>query len=142
MQKFFRKMSLSLVVLVGCLSLLSSSGIDNSAAPVPRFIDCYVSPKVLEFSDGPLNPASLPIDVNVDGTWGAWVSPSWIRINGQGTLSSGGDATVTVTLYPPIPAGTAIPGSCATEAIAYVNFYFGCGGTQQVKVRYVRCPCC
>lgn len=146
MKRMISRFVFVLVAGAGSLVLSGSSRIEKPEAQAEAmFLDCYVAQKVVEFNDGRLNVTSLPIDVNVDGTWGAYVvgsAASWVRINGGGTISSGGHQQVTVSVVSPIPAGTPVAGFCGTETIGYIYFYFGCGGSQQVKVRYVRCPCC
>lgn len=70
------------------------------------------------------------LDVSAPGTWGAYVSDSWIKINGGSTISSGGSETIIVTVCDnycvPVPSyGTiTIYGPCGGMKIIHVNY--GC----------------
>src|SRR5882762_11646347 len=94
------------VMAIGALTLFFGAKNHETNPGPPKVPDnCVtVSPGSLCWGVRGCGDGTQTLTVTCNGTWGAYVSASWIKINGGGTISSGGNATVNVTIsgtYPP-----------------------------------------
>lgn len=126
------------LILILTFPLFNGTEATSRVRSIDSNLCMSVTPGVLTFGQLRGVPTEQILEITSAGTWGAYVSASWIKINGSGTISSGGNGSITVTTSGPIPAGQ--PYFCGTKTTGYIYFY-GCTSVQ-VEVNYVYCPCC